>query len=45
VAFSFALINIGIDRVANPRLRVWNVKKYKKQLESRKKEEEVEWQK
>ncbi|MEM3204342.1 MAG: ABC transporter permease [Saccharolobus sp.] len=45
VAFSFALINIGIDRVANPRLRVWNVKKYKKQLESRKKEEEIEWQK
>jgi peptide/nickel transport system permease protein len=47
VAFSFALINIGIDRVANPRLRVWDVKKYKKQLEKigkKEEEAEVKWQ-
>ncbi|WP_338598948.1 ABC transporter permease [Sulfolobus tengchongensis] len=41
VAFSFALINIGIDRVANPRLRVWDVKKYMKQLEKAKEKNEV----
>jgi peptide/nickel transport system permease protein len=33
VAFSFALINMGIDRVANPRLRVWNVKKVRRALQ------------
>ncbi|MCH4816265.1 MAG: ABC transporter permease [Saccharolobus sp.] len=41
VAFSFALINIGIDRVANPRLRVWDIKKYKKQLQKAKEKKEV----
>ncbi|AOL16518.1 ABC transporter permease [Sulfolobus sp. A20] len=48
VALSFALINIGIDRVANPRLRVDN-KKYKKMLSEikkrRKEEEVIEWTK
>ncbi|BCU67792.1 hypothetical protein HS7_12290 [Sulfolobales archaeon HS-7] len=32
VALSFALINRGIDRVANPKLREWNIKKYYKQI-------------
>ncbi|ACP39042.1 ABC transporter permease [Saccharolobus islandicus] len=41
VAFSFALINIGIDRVANPRLRIWDVKKYMKKIEKAKEKEEV----
>lgn len=40
VAFSFALLNIGIDRVANPRLRVDN-RKYRKLIkEFNKKKEE-----
>lgn len=41
VALSFALINIGVDRVANPRLRVDN-KKYRKLVEEFKKSREKE---
>lgn len=44
VAFSFALINVGIDRVANPRLKTYNVKKYIEQKKKKKEEVEVIWQ-